>query len=391
MPDGRLPSDGSLVFVHGTGVRLPGYQSSLEAAVAAATAAGITSDFVECAWGDPLGVEFTGRSLPDPPSDQQLADEEADFARWRWLIDDPLFELDKLTIRDAHASAPVPIPGLKPAWRKTWDGIAAYTPTDELALLLKRSGLEACWDAAWRSVVDASVASLAYERSAHEIPEASAALARAVVAQLHVTASMRGLAGPSRDTRRKLVERLLADWKQSTYGGGAFLWNMFARAATRVLREHRRRFSDMATLPIGDILLYQSHGAVVRDFIRKKVAGARPPVTVVAHSLGGIACVDLFALPDPPEVRALVTVGSQSPLLYEIGALSSLKPNEPLPNGFPPWLNVYDRNDFLSYVAHRLFSTATDVEVSSGQPFPEAHSAYFGNPEVWREIRSFVA
>jgi hypothetical protein len=113
-------------------------------------------------------------------------------------------------------------------------------------------------------------------------------------------------------------------------------------------------------------------------------------VTLVAHSLGGIACVDLLALPDPPPVARLVTAGSQSPFLYELGALTSLKPPQPLPAGFPPWLNLYDRNDFLSYCAGRLWSGVEDREIESGQPFPASHSAYFGNAEGWLAIRAFM-
>ena len=165
--------------------------------------------------------------------------------------------------------------------------------------------------------------------------------------------------------------------------------NIFKRATTRVLRRHRNQFTDSAALPIGDILLYQSRGDAVREFVRQKVTKSKPPVMLVAHSLGGIACFDLLALPNPPAVAALVTVGSQPALLYEIGALVSLKPPQPLPAGFPPWLNIYDRNDFLSYVTKRLFPTADDLEVNSGQAFPESHGAYFANDEVWRAIRNF--
>lgn len=384
-------ADGCILFVHGTGVRLPAYQSGFEHAVRVAAAEDLSIPFVECAWGDPLGVEFAGASLPDPPSPDQLAEEEADFARWQWLFDDPLFELDKLTIRDSAADTTVPMPGRKPHWLKTWETIAAYTPSLELSLLLKRGGLEACWAEAWTQIVEAPVSKTAFERSARELVEASHALARAVIAQLHVVATGRGLPGPGRSLRTSLVQRLIHDWRQEAYAAGTFLVNLFKRAATRVLRDHRNRFSETAALPIGDILLYQAHGKAVCDFIRQKIVAAPQPVTVVAHSLGGIACFDLLASPNPPSVRAFITAGSQSPLLYEIGALSSLKPPALLPDGFPPWLNLYDRNDFLSYVARRLFPAATDVEVRSGESFPDSHSAYFGNPDVWRAIRDFLA
>ena len=86
------------------------------------------------------------------------------------------------------------------------------------------------------------------------------------------------------------------------------------RGATRMLRAHRNGLSNVAALPIGDVLLYQSRGAEIRAFIRKKIEAAPEPVTVVAHSLGGIACVDLLAETGAPTIAQLVTAGSQAPL-----------------------------------------------------------------------------
>ena len=383
---------GTVVFVHGTGVRLKNYTRNLETARKIAHAAGLKGVFVECAWGDPLGVNFKGDSLPDPPSKKKLQEEEEDFARWNWLFDDPLFELDKLTIRGpAAASVAIPMPGAKPEWLSLWETISAYQPSHELTLLLEHSGLAELWEDTWSRIVRVSpIPREAFEASAHELAEASHALARALIAQLYVSAVEAGVPGPSRTLRASLFERLIVDWNQKVFGLGSFFSRILKRAATSVLRNHRNSFSDAAALPIGDILLYQAHGEDVRQFIRKKIEDAKPPVTVIAHSLGGIACVDLLASPDPPAVAHLVTAGSQSPLLYEIGALPSLKPPAPLPAGFPPWLNLYDRNDFLSYVAHRVWPAVKDVEIESGQPFPDSHSAYFGNEIVWQEIRKFT-
>jgi hypothetical protein len=382
---------GTIVFVHGTGVRLKNYKRSLAIAEDRARAAGIEAAFVECAWGDPLGVVFEGLSLPDPPTEQELRAEAEDFARWSWLIDDPLFELDKLTIRDTSEvkDAPPP-PGKKSPAQELWEQIEAYQPSLELRLLLKRSGLEPFWEEAWLYVIRSEVAELAFERSAHELPEASNVLARALVAQLYAVAWSHDHPGPSRASRDALVMRLLDDWKQVVYGLSDFFANIFKRAATQVLRRHRNNFTDLAALPIGDVLLYQSRGAEVRNFIRDKIVHADPPVTVVAHSLGGIACFDLLALRHPPAVDRLVTVGSQAAFLYEIEVLTSLKPPQSLPAQFPRWLNVYDRNDFLSCTAKRLFPDVEELEVESGQPFPESHSAYFANHDVWRAIHEFT-
>jgi hypothetical protein len=257
--------------------------------------------------------------------------------------------------------------------------------------LLQRAGVAPeLWDDAWQSLCTNQFARKAFERSAHELPEAGQALARAVVARLHQELVAKGLPGPSRAMRDKMVGRLVLDWNVQVLAGGTFLWNMLKRVATPLLERHRASLSHAIAPAIGDILLYQARGGEIRDFIREKIAAAPGPVTLVAHSLGGIACVDLLALPEAPQVHRLVTFGSQAPLLYEIGALASLKPHEPLPAGFPRWLNVYDRNDMLSYVSSRLFDSARDYEVESGQAFPDSHGAYHANSAMWSEIQTFM-
>ena len=116
------------------------------------------------------------------------------------------------------------------------------------------------------------------------------------------------------------------------------------------------------------------------------------PVVLVAHSLGGIACVEMLIEQELPEVKLFVTAGSQSPYFYEIGALRTLpfKANVTckLPAHFPKWVNFYDRRDFLSFVGRGVFGAkVTDKEVNNGQPFPQSHSAYWSNDAVWKTIK----
>ena len=119
-------SRGTIVFVHGTGVRFKDYQRGFDNAKKCAQQAGISADFEECAWGDPLGVEFVGLSLPDLPASAQNGQPGEDFARWYCLYADPLFELNLLTIRDTSTSLPPPLPCRQPEWELAWEGIAAY-------------------------------------------------------------------------------------------------------------------------------------------------------------------------------------------------------------------------------------------------------------------------
>src|SRR5258708_18031009 len=105
--------------------------------------------------------------------------------------------------------------------------------------------------------------------------------------------------------------------------------------------------------------------------------------------LGGIGCADLLIQHQSvrQQVQLLVTVGTQVPFFYEIGALHSLSPDQPLPPDFPSWLNIYDLNDFLSYVGATVFpNQVQDVLVDNRQPFPQAHGAYWTNPATWNAI-----
>jgi pimeloyl-ACP methyl ester carboxylesterase len=387
----------TLLLVHGTGVRLKDYCPVFEAAQKIAVAVGIKERFIDCLWGDPLGVEFSGLSLPDPPSERQLQAEEEDFLEWKWRFEAPLLELERLAALDKQSQYPPP-PDQKAHWENLWNSIVDYKPSLDFKFLLDRGGLTEFWQNAWDEIASSETTPRAFESSADELPSACAALARALVAQLHVIAVNHSAPGPSHFLRDSLVKRLLIDWDQQVYAPSGLFAHLIKRATTRVMRNRRSELTDAAALPIGDILLYQSRGFEVRDYIRKKIEIAAPPVTIVAHSLGGIACFDLLALPDPPQIARLVTVGSQIPLLYEIGALFSLKPppnlsaidTRKLPNNFPPWLNIFDRSDFLSYVGEELFAGMRDTEVQSGQPFPDSHSAYLINEQVWAAIRDFT-
>ena len=115
---------------------------------------------------------------------------------------------------------------------------------------------------------------------------------------------------------------------------------------------------DGASPLCGDILLYQCRGEKVCDLIEKRIREVEPPVILIAHSLGGVACIDLLIGTQLSDlVPLVVTVGSQAPYFYEINALRSLEHSSSpaLPQDFPKWVNVYDPRDFLSFVGADIF------------------------------------
>jgi hypothetical protein len=121
------------------------------------------------------------------------------------------------------------------------------------------------------------------------------------------------------------------------------------------------------------------------------------PLVVMGLSLGGIILVDYLADPRTKvdDVGALVTVGSQSPLLYTFDALESLrypKPgNAPERLPFTPWFNIYNPMDHLSFVAAPAFGEIDGIEdhlvCPNNVTFPKSHSAYWGEGETWNVVR----
>ena len=168
-----------------------------------------------------------------------------ELARWRWLFDDPFFELDKLTIRPPTGPAPAPPPPGEPEeWEAVFDDIAAYRPSPDLTLLLKRGGLEELYQGAHDEILASDISRAAFQRSRSALPDAAYALARAIVAGLHNRAVAAGQPGPSRRLRQSLVDRLRDDWGQTVYAPTDFFWNLVKRVSTPIVRRYRNRISD---------------------------------------------------------------------------------------------------------------------------------------------------
>jgi pimeloyl-ACP methyl ester carboxylesterase len=192
-------------------------------------------------------------------------------------------------------------------------------------------------------------------------------------------------------TRDEKSMGVILDWTKSQ------LMELASEFGTSAIKWRRGAVMDGGYPFAGDIMIYQAKGKKIREFIRDQIEHEQvePPVVLLAHSLGGIACVDLLIEHDlRDKVKCLITVGSQAPFFYEIDALQTLSYGEPLPDHFPKWLNIYDLRDFLSYVGNceGLFpGKMTDVQVDNRQPFPEAHGAYWANKQTWNEIKKVLS
>jgi len=189
--------------------------------------------------------------------------------------------------------------------------------------------------------------------------------------------------------RDALVDAILAELGGSDRGVGGSMsrigLNLALRlGAARPVERRRAAITDASAPAAGDVLMYLARGDCVRAFIADALKGVPPPVVLVAHSLGGVASVELLATHKLPTVELLVTVGSQAPFLYELDALPTLAFGAAMPTTVPRWVNVFDRRDLLAFTGAGIFpGRVEDREVDNGVPFPRSHNAYFTNDRFY--------
>lgn len=380
---------GTLLFVHGTGVRAVGYAATLRL-IEAQVAKQLPTVRVEgCCWGDTEGARLNadGRSIPgyDASGGHAPTEEDEILAMWSVLYTDPWYELRLLR---SLPKTLAPLNAVPPAVELR-EQVQQFAPSDSLATALTVVNLRERFDDALGALRAAPELGQAAATAPRDPLEHRRAIGRALIAHAIVSAEDAGEPPVDGAIRDALVEQVTDELRGYGLGIGEFLLRpvkgVAVRTITRKLTGDRGAISDAAGPFAGDVLRFLARGRGCRDYVRQRLADQlRDPVVLLAHSLGGIICVDLLVRERIPKVAALITVGSQAPFLYEIGALPSLMYPDPLPDYFPTWLNVYDRRDVLSYVgAGVLGPRVTDVEVDNRQPFPQSHSAYWTNPAVW--------
>jgi hypothetical protein len=337
-------------------------------------------------------------------------------------------ELDLLKLRVLTDESP---PGLEPPGADLDRRVRALPARDwdlpaeinqELNGLLKSAGFDVYFDAACADVIGDPSYRMTIFDAEQPLTEYRFAVARALVArcmQRYRDAQNLGTADLTigASSRDRIVELVVAALGGKEAGAGEWVKDkaggLVKAMATRWIKRRRGRLSELSAGFGADIITYQTRPQPIRDFMRKTVAkasetsranGGDGELALMGHSLGGIAAVDTLLEEPIPAVRHVITIGSQAPLLYELDALSSLPvprdslgktppASHSLPSHFPPlWLNIYDVRDFLSYRGERVFgnSRVKDVEVNNGQPFPESHSAYWTNEEVWNAITAYL-
>ncbi|MFJ3723482.1 hypothetical protein ACIPYQ_13045 [Streptomyces sp. NPDC090045] len=408
---------GSLMFVHGTGVR-EGLEHTLQQVRAGASkwldlpSASVSGP----AWGQEIGPADLDVTPILPPAartraaleEEALDDSEVDVAAWGLLIDDPLIELRMLAAAPAGATGAAV--GQPEGIEAVIGGQTVEVEVQELlnqvevpAETLRAAGVTDQEITAAIEFVRGSEALLGAAQTVGNAADEGLleSVSRSVVAcvlRLHRTASPPVLSpvSVSGELRTQLVDAVntaLSGTPTRAFVADT-LWKTLGPLALRIgnakARKNRAALMDPISDFIRDVAFYLRRGEAIRQYLAASVSDlpSDRPVIVVGHSLGGIAMVDLMSSDEAPHVDLLVTVGSQAPYLYLLDALESLRPGG---NGkpFTPWLNIYSQADFLSFCAAPAFDGIdgiSDQEVAAGVPFPESHSAYWSQEKTYTLI-----
>ena len=383
----------SVLFVHGTGGRTPHLAEPFRRIKRALLERRPDLRVERCLWGDHTGARLNanGKSIPTyhPPREDEDALDAV--ALWSELYDDPSYELRLLAIAPPRRRG-IDLGAVPPGelLRKRLRDIA---PSSRLAELLDAGGVAHLFGNALAAVSESQPFREAMQGAGEPMGPYTSATARAVVATAIAISEERDSVrlatdGPLRDL---VVETLDAELGDDEHVLVKLLTSPLKGVAASLVASYTKRqmsaITDATSPFVADIIRYQARGAPMRDFVRARVAELEPPVVLLAHSLGGIICVDMLIEAPIPGVELLATIGSQAPFFYEVDALSSLPFGEPLPAHFPRWVNVYDLRDILSYEGKRIFpGRVADAEVASLQPFPRSHLAYWDNPETWDAV-----
>ncbi|MDJ0712762.1 MAG: hypothetical protein QNJ54_00900 [Prochloraceae cyanobacterium] len=398
----------TVIFVHGISVRetsLSKTKTSLSKTIFPKVKLELQKrlpeiEVVPCSWGNYLGAKLNanGASIPFYDSTRNDFTVNEDTVRWMELSLDSFYELRLFSIiaKKQQRSRP----GEKEPSDIIDEKVRQLNPSNNTSFenQLKESEIADVFGQAHQNVVSSNSYREALKQVSDDtLIEYRDIISRAIIAESISIYKIQKKSPPSIEEnpteREKIIKSISSEIMPSERGPGNWFIKQILKLPTYGLAGKRGLISDITTPMIGDILLYQGHGQTIRDLLENYIKDAQPPVVLLAHSLGGIASVDLLIKNKIPKVKLLVTVGSQVPYFYEINALQSLKFGTPLPdsNAFPEWLNIYDRYDFLSFIGGNVFpNRVQDIPVDNKLPFPHSHGGYWENDATWEAIANRI-
>lgn len=220
----------------------------------------------------------------------------------------------------------------------------------------------------------------------------------------------RGWGGDLRESVRRFIGKVdgLIGQAVSAAAGGA---NQWLRAA----------LAQPISRTFGDIVAYHQRRGEIHQRLFETLDAEAPgmgtpqrPITVVAHSLGGLACLDAALGSDVLQqgqrrqlhIRRLVTMGSQPAFFHVLAPREGLPRYEPgqpvtLPKTIGRWVNLWHPMDPLAFVVapvFRLADTSEPLDRRIDTPLSEIaenkgwmHSAYWRSAALMEALEPLPA
>ena len=180
----------------------------------------------------------------------------------------------------------------------------------------------------------------------------------------------------------------------------------------------RARLAVPISATLGDIISYQRQPDRIQDTLRAALAQHAPgygtqgqPISVIAHSLGGVVAFDAAVQPVSETkrlwIKSFVTFGSQAAFFHivdpRVPQLVPYRHDAPvkLPPSIAGWTNLWDPMDLLAFTAGTVFRLSdgrTPIDISVEDRASEliaekgwAHSVYWESNELASALRTALA
>lgn len=416
-----------VIFVHGIGGRTDNYDITYQKIKQIIQEKKPNTKVKPCLWGDDYGAKLLagGASIPnykETGGEEDRKEEKFLERRWDELYEDPFWEIRLLGYRGDTERTRFDDPRKNVETRIK--EFLQEIKSDDFQKIMEKFGINCFLEDACKITINSDSYDRWIQTVSKPLEEEYAVFSRAIISLVIKWLIELGIYAPIihnskiREEAVKIILIKLTNNTQSRALGIKWISKFLEdkntslqvflsatsglitdKSITPYVRKRRGAVSDFVYPMAGDILVYQytERGQKIRQFIERQIKSQQEPVILLAHSLGGVACVELLAekLREGEklhQVKLLVTVGSQAPFFYELNALKGFPFGETLPKGFPKWLNIYDLSDVLSYVGEKLFpDLVTDIEVGNKKPLLNshllnAHIGYWENENTWKAI-----
>lgn len=384
----------AILFVHGIAVRVERFNDLLKSVRDGVTQLSPGLDIYGCYWGDLASPEvFKGASVPGFLAGTRSPIDHITMDAADWIID-PLVQLTALRDDEEFTGGSgiyrMP-PEVKDRNERLHQAVEPITNAlYEAAPTFTGTG-ESVPQHTIRDLVRSVFTEAAHADRRLPVSDLCNPIEEALTAALWLEAA--GNEGGFASSFNWTAARATVQAAVNEQLGGARGLGHVGQHSLSFAMRHGLRQLLMQTLAmgVGDVLVHAHHRQQILQRMHEAVGTipADEPLTIVGHSLGGVIAFDYCRIASRSVAR-LVTVGSQVGLFAELGVFdcqTDERTGKLLPSiRAEQWLNLYDRDDVLSFLAAPVFVGAVDHEIDTGAPFPPAHSEYWHRLETYNHI-----